>query len=175
MTTDADTDYGPAWSSLSLRRKKFVECLFEIGGKRGAFTLAARRAGFGTETSSRNAMHVIGWRLAHDHRIQAALYEMGTRRLHSLAPAALAAIELMVRDPQSRHHFKACEAVLGRVHAVQTSHVVNVKHQVEPSPQATAAVLARIAELTAQLRVDQTRLPPMIDVTPVQEPVEEGA
>jgi hypothetical protein len=49
--------------------------------------------------------------------------------------------------------------ILDRVHRAET--VVKVNHD------ATAEVLKRIAELAARAGIDVSKLPPMIDVTPV--------
>jgi phage terminase small subunit len=161
--------YGPAMQALTERRRRFVEAMFEVKPGRGAPVRAARRAGYGSPTSTMNAMAVIAHRLVHDPRVQAALFEIGRARLHSLAPQALYAVARLIENPEHRDHARALGMVLDRTHMIETRHEVLVRRDPEPIVQATERVLARIAELARAAGIDDRRLPKLIDVTPTAE------
>jgi hypothetical protein len=158
--------YGPAMLALPERRRRFVEAMFEVRPGRGAPVRAARRVGYGTPTSTMNAMAVIAHRLAHDPRIQEAMFEIGRARLHALAPQALFAVARLIENPGHRDHARALGIVLDRTHMIETRHEVLVKRDPEPIVAATEKVLARIEELARAAGIDDRKLPPLIDVTP---------
>lgn len=146
-----DAQDGPAMQALpSDRHRAFVRALYQVKPGHGANVKAARIAGFGTETSTPASMATIASRLAHDQRIQAALYEEDQRHIRASAPRAIRALSNLIEDPSHRDHARGVSMVLDRVHPAETNHVVKVEHEAAPSMVATAEVLARIAALTAK-------------------------
>jgi hypothetical protein len=94
--------------------------------------------------------------------IQAAIAEESQRRLRSLSPTAISALENLLADPSHRHHARGIGMVLDRADPVQTQHNLVVEHK-EPRElvAATKAVLARVEALAR--RAGLRELPPPID------------
>ncbi|HEY1982967.1 MAG TPA: hypothetical protein VGH13_23045 [Xanthobacteraceae bacterium] len=152
MTDAADhTVLGPAMAALPEKRQLFVLAMFEdTAPKRGQGLLiyAAKRAGYGTSTSSVKALSVIASRIAHDPRVQAAIHETTQKALGSLAPETVRALRDIVRDPKSKDHIRGLDMVLARTAPVQTSHTLKIEDN--RSQQITPAMLKRIDDLAAK-------------------------
>jgi phage terminase small subunit len=151
------------------RHRAFVLALFQVRPGHGANVKAAKMAGFGTPTSSAKSWSVIASRLAHDERVQAAIQEEAQKYLRAGGPEAVLALRNLIRRPKHKDHARAVAIILDRVDPVETTHTVKVDHQHRLGTVATAKILARIVELATKAGLDHTRLPPMIDVTPVKE------
>jgi hypothetical protein len=161
-----DAKDGPAMLALpSDRHRAFVRALYTVRPGHGARVKAAKLAGFGCATSSPQSMATIASRLSHDERVLAAIAEEDQKYIRSSAPRAIGALSRLIEDPRHKDHARGIAMVLDRTHAVES--VINVKHDATPALRATAEVLARIADLAARAGVDLSKLPPMIDVTPV--------
>jgi phage terminase small subunit len=157
-----DAKDGPAMLALPTERHRaFVRALYQVRPGHGAQVRAAKLAGFGTETTTAPTMASIASRLAHDSRVQAALYEEDQKHLRASAPRAIRALSSLIENPASRDHARGIAMVLDRVHPAETVHKVQVEHQAASSMKLTAEVLERIMELAARANVL-----PMIDVTP---------
>jgi hypothetical protein len=126
----AGTSMGPAMAALpSDKHRAFVLNLYEIEPGWGCNAKAARLAGFGTDTSSTASMATIGWRLATDERVLAAIAEEDKKRIRASAPRALSALQRVVENPDHRDHIRGVAMVLDRVHPVQTHHQMHVMHE----------------------------------------------
>jgi len=157
-----DAKDGPAMLALpSDRHRAFVRALYQVRPGHGANVKAAKLAGFGCVTSSPQSMATIASRLAHDERVQAAIYEEDKKHIRASAPRAIRALSSLIETPSHRDHARGIAMVLDRVHPAETSHTVRVEHDATPVFKETAQVMARIAELTARFK-----LPATIDVTP---------
>lgn len=163
-------EFGPAMQALpSDRHRAFVLALYQVKPGYGAQVRAAKLAGFGTTTSSPQSWSVIASRLAHDERIQAALFEEDQRRIRASAPRAIRALGRLVETPDHRDHCRAIGMVLDRVHPVHTTHDVNVEHRHRHEIVATEQVMERIRQLALSAGV---ALPPSTidgtckDITP---------
>jgi hypothetical protein len=158
---------GPAMLALPTdRHRAFVRALYQVKPGHGSGVKAAKLAGWGSTTSSPASLATIASRLAHDERVLAAIREEDEKRIRSSAPRAISALSRLVENPKHKDHARGIAMVLDRVHPVET--VVKVNHDATPALRATADVLARIATLAAQAGIDVSKLPPMIDVTPVR-------
>lgn len=155
------TEWGPAMAALpSDRHRAFVLGLYQVKRGHGAQVRAAKLAGFGTTASSAKSWSVIASRLAHDERIQAALFEEDQKRIRASAPRAIRALGRLVETPNHRDHCRAIGMVLDRVHPTQTALEINVEHRHRHELVSPEKVLERIRELAASAGVEMPRLPP---------------
>lgn len=167
------TEWGEAMKALPTdRHRAFVLALYQVKPGHGANVKAARLANFGLPDSTPETMATIASRLAHDERILAAVREMDQKVIRGYSPFAIQAVGNAIADPSSRDHIRAVGMILDRVHPVETTHNVKVQHDATPSLQATAEVLQRISDLAAKAGIDVSKLPPMLDVTPVKRDAE---
>jgi hypothetical protein len=124
----AGTSMGTAMKALpSDKHRAFVLNLYEIEPGWGCNAKAARLAGFGTDSSSPASMATIGWRLATDERVLAAIAEEDKKRIRASAPRALSALQRVVENPDHRDHLRGVAMVLDRVHPTQ--HQMHVVHE----------------------------------------------
>ncbi|MFD0613110.1 hypothetical protein ACFQZO_23520 [Bradyrhizobium sp. GCM10027634] len=141
------------------RHRAFVRCLYQVKPGHGAQVKAARMAGWGSPTSNAKTMAAIASRLAHDERVQRALYEEDQKRIRATAPRAIRALAALVEDPKHRDHARGIAMVLDRLHPIETTHKVTVAHDVTPSAQQTAEILERISQLSAKFLKLSDRAP----------------
>jgi hypothetical protein len=133
------TEWGPCMKALaSDRHRAFVLALYEVPLGYGAQVKAAKRAGFGTSTSSIQSMASIASRLAHDEKIQAAIREEDEKRIRASAPRAIRALSRLVENPNHKDHARGIGMVLDRVHPTEQRHVVDVHHHVDHDAEAVA-------------------------------------
>jgi phage terminase small subunit len=149
------------------RHRAFVRALYTVRPGHGARVKAAKLAGFGTPQSSPQSMATIASRLSHDERVLAAIREEDEKYIRSSAPRAIGALSRLIENPNAKDHARGIAMVLDRVHPAETISTLNVRHDATPALKATADVLARIAELAARAGIDLSKMPPLIDVTPV--------
>jgi hypothetical protein len=155
--------YGPALAALSEKRRAFVFALFDAPKTIGRLTWAARAAGYGTPTSSLDSIRTIGSRLAQDEQVQKAIAEESHRRLRSLAPAALTALNKLIESPKHKDHARGLAMILERTDPIESTHHVKVERVERPSIAATEAVLKRIADLARRAGLSPQLMPPVID------------
>jgi hypothetical protein len=178
MTTDksdAAPQWGPKMSALPNDRwRAFVVALYDddapLGGKGsgrrgspGLLNWAVDQAGF--KCKDQKTRSVTAQRLATDPRTVAACAEYGQAKLRvGLSPMAYQAVKNMLGNPRARHHDKAIAAVLNRSDPIETTHNLRVEQTyVPPTPEMTAAVLERIAELARQAGLPQLPAPVVED------------
>lgn len=127
-------------------------------------------AGYGSPTTKPEGWAAIGYRLAHDEKIQEAMIEEQEKRIVALAPGALFALENLIANPKHRDHGRAIGIVLDRVAPIETTlHVKREERHVIVDPD---KVLARIAEIAKRVGIDPKQLasPAMIDETAIEVP-----
>jgi hypothetical protein len=133
------TDWGPYMKALpSDRHRAFVLALYEVPLGYGAQVKAAKRAGFGSSTSSAKSWSVIASRLAHDEKIQAAIREEDEKRIRASAPRALRALGRLIENPGHKDHGRAIGMVMDRVHPAEQRHVLDVNVRVDHDAEAVA-------------------------------------
>ena len=156
MTGTPDTDgieavlFGPKMAALSEKRRALVCALFDDDTPAkgdGLLVFAARRAGYGSPTSSTKSLGVIAGRIVHDDDVQAAIKEHSHRVMRAIPPEAIRALKKLIADPTHRDHMRAIAAVIDRTDPLQTMHTVKIEDTRPPSPEITQKVLARIDEL----------------------------
>lgn len=104
---------GPAMAALgSDRQRAFVEALAELPPGKGLATRAARMAGYAGEA---DVLKVTASRLMRDPKIQDAIVEETKRRLRTLGPAAVSAIEGVLANSLHRDHYRAAVEVYDRI------------------------------------------------------------
>jgi hypothetical protein len=161
-----DAKDGPKMKALPTdRHRAFVRALYTVRPGHGARVKAAKLAGFGCPTSTPQSMATIASRLSHDERVLEAIREEDEKYIRSSAPRAISALSRLIETPSHKDHARGIAMVLDREYPVES--VVNLKHDATPAFKATADVLARIAELAARAGIDVSRMPALIDVTPV--------
>jgi hypothetical protein len=164
-----DAKEGPAMLALPTdRHRAFVRALYTVRPGHGARVKAAKLAGFGCPNSTPQTMATIASRLSHDERILAAIAEEDQKFIRSSAPRAMGALSRLIENPNAKDHVRGIAMVLDRTMPVET--IVNVRRDVTPLLRATAEVLERIAAIALRVGIDVSRLPPMLDVTPVAKP-----
>jgi hypothetical protein len=156
LTQAPGTEWGPAMKALpSDRHRSFVMNLYELPPGWGCNAKAARIAGFGTSTSSAASMATIGWRLAHDEKVLAAIAEQDKLRIRASAPRAISALQRVVEDPDHKDHIRAVGMVLDRTHAVTTHHTVDVHHHVDHDAEAVAQLrMLRALEVSKEKLIE---------------------
>jgi phage terminase small subunit len=161
--TESNIEDGPAMRALANDKQRgFVRALFDAPRKDGRIIFAARAAGYGTPESSNKSLSVIGSRLNMSGPIQAAIAEESQRRLRSLSPTAITALENLLADPTHRDHARGIGMVLDRADPLSTTHTVKVEHKAPHElVAATKEVIARIHELAQRAGIKN--LPPPID------------
>src|SRR5262249_28777543 len=132
---------GPAMRAPNPMQRRFVMewAVGPIGY--GAKTRALRAAGY-KYTEARAGQ------LWANPKIQAALLEVGGKRLRLDAFTAIRTVRQIANDPNHRDQLKACLALLDRGGwATQSHHTLTVEHAQELLVVATDEVLQRIATL----------------------------
>ena len=148
-----DAPLGPAMAALTERQRIFVHSLFLAPKSHGSLTFAARAAGYGTPTSSNNSISVMGYQLAGDPKIQAAISEVSASYLTTLGPAAVRALRKLLDNPNHRDHGRALGIVMDRVTPTQSTAVIEVRHDISPNAAQAEDALQRIAQLAAKFSV----------------------
>jgi phage terminase small subunit len=144
---------GPAMAALTPKQKRYVIALFEAPKSHGAMTFAARRAGYGTATSSRQSLSQMAYQVQGDPKVQAAIAEVSQQYITALGPHAVRALKKVLDNPSHRDFGRALGIVTDRVAPSQSTHTVKVEGEIKLSAQETAHVLARIEELAAKFAV----------------------
>jgi hypothetical protein len=101
--------YGPATSALKPLAQRFVEIMqthAHIGQAR-----ALRLAG---HKGSDMAVTKAAYRLMRDPTVLEALREAAVAQVSGMVPRAVKALDDIMNDPKSRHHFRAIDGVLSR-------------------------------------------------------------
>lgn len=163
-----ETQYGPAMNALNARQRAFVEHYLAscTESAEGNATAAARAAGYADNGGAE--IRVTAHRLLYDHRILAAIREMGEQTMQAFLPTALAAVRAEASNPQSKDRVKAAlaaAAIAGLSPLTRTENRTVVEHTVN-----TDDLIAKAKMLAEKLGVDPRRLIgrklEMIDVTP---------
>jgi phage terminase small subunit len=147
------TQTGAAMAALTEKQRRYVIALFEAPKSHGALTFAAKRAGYGTPTSSRQSLSQMAHALNADPKIQAAIAEVSQQYTTVLGPHAVRALKKLLDDPKARDHGRALGIVMDRVSPVQSTAIVKVEGKIELSAGEAAHVLERIEELAAKFAV----------------------
>jgi hypothetical protein len=143
--------FGPKMAALSEKRRGLVLSLFDddapVKGD-GLLVYAARKAGYGTPTSSTKSLGVIAGRIIHDDDVQEAIKEHSQRVMRAIPPEAIRALKNLIADPKHRDHARAIAMVLDRTDPLQTIATVKIQDErPEAIAQVTEKVLARIEEI----------------------------
>ncbi|MCW2219509.1 phage terminase small subunit [Bradyrhizobium japonicum] len=157
-----EVKHGPAMVALSEKQRAFVHALFLAPKTHGSRTFAARAAGYGTATSSRQSLSQMGHQLCADPKIQAAIAEVSTSYLTTLGPPAVRALRKLLDDPRHKDHGRAIGIVIDRVTPVQSTAVLKVEGEVRLAAGDAARVMERIEELTARF-MPQLAAPKVIE------------
>jgi phage terminase small subunit len=138
---DADARLGPAMAALVPRQQQFVIALVQTGCSQAK---AAELAGYAGGPDTWKAM---GWRLAHDSRVQAAMHEEAQKLIRSTSVMAVKVITAIAEDgkidPKTR--LKAATELLNRsgLHAMSEQKVTVERQESDQEKVARAVRLAR--------------------------------
>jgi phage terminase small subunit len=146
-------EMGPKMSALTTKQQAFIVAIMELGTR--DFTRAAAAAGY-SEGGSHGALKVTAFRLAHDPRIQEAMFEFSQRRMNSGGPIAVDVVFEIMTDPTHKDRLKAAQIFLDRtgLHA-KSEHKVTV----EDVSKTDEAMVARFLHLAKQnkMPIEQIR------------------
>jgi hypothetical protein len=147
---------GPAMRALNERRRRFVAILLQQ--VRPNYLRAADMAGFapaGSDTAPKKRRAVlkqIGWRLAHDERVIAAINEEVSKRFRSAG--ALIGLEVMTRialNDKHKDQLRAAEMLASRA-GFGAEQRIKVDHT--HTDRTGAEMVARIRELATKHGLD---------------------
>jgi hypothetical protein len=113
------------------KHRQFVLNLYLVKPGYGNHVAAAKMAGFGSSTSTPQSWASIASRLAHDEKIQAAIFEEDQKRIRSTAPRAIFALQNLIEDPTHKDHARGIGMLLDRVHPPELRTTVDVHHHVD--------------------------------------------
>ncbi len=143
---DADARQGPAMEALSPMMQQFVLALIQTGCSHAK---AAELAGY---QGGPNTWKAMGWKLAHDARVQAAVHEEAQKLIRSTSIMAIGVITDIARDPKvdPKARLKAATELLNRsgLHAT-SEHKVTVERTLTD-----AGMIERIKTLATALGLD---------------------
>ena len=151
---------GPCMQALNERRRRFVMILLQQ--VRPNYLWAADMAGFApagpdADPKKRRAvLKQIGWRLAHDERVIAAINEEVSKRFRSAG--ALIGLAVMTRIAETKGHkdqLRAAEMLANRA-GFGVQQQVNVRH--EHTDLTGEALMERIRTLAKKHGLDVERL-----------------
>lgn len=116
---------------LTPKQRLFVwHYITEVGKKPyGAQTRAARKAGYGTPTSSLQSMAQMAYQVMSDSNVQAAVGEAAREIIRAGSIEASNAIMETIRDKNNKDRMRAASLVLERTFPVISHQNVNVLHQ----------------------------------------------
>jgi hypothetical protein len=141
--------FGPKMAALPEKRRALVCALFDDEAPAkgdGLLVFAARKANYGTSTSSTKSLGVIAGRIINDDDVQEAIKEHSHRVMRAIPPEAIRALKDLIHDPKHRDHARAIAMVLDRTDPLQTVATVKIE-DTRPTEQVTAAVLEKIEEI----------------------------
>jgi hypothetical protein len=152
--------FGPATSALKPLGQRFVEIMQTQAhiGQAKALRLAGHKG-------SDMAVTKAAYRLMRDPTVLEAFREAAVAQVSGMVPRAVKALDDIMNDPKSRHHYKAIDGVLSRAGLPQiTEHKTTVVHKVDRKE-----LVASIATMVEKLGIalDSTKLLP-------QQAVKEG-
>jgi phage terminase small subunit len=151
-----DAEPGPAMRALATdKQRAFVSALLEAPDLTDDQAFAARCAGYGTETSSKQTISAIASRLMSDELVHAAIFEEAHRRFRSLGRLAVASIDRILRDQKHPKHAHVAMQLASLLWPAQASVKVEHHHEHRHDHRLSSADLERarerIKELSAKL------------------------
>lgn len=150
QTYDDDGHLGPAMEALPPRQRQFVFALIQTGCTQSK---AAELAGY---AGGPNTWKAMGWRLAHDSRVQAAIHEEAQKLIRSTSVMAINVITEIASNPkvEAKDRLKAAVELLNRsgLHA-HTEHKLTVEHHRSETEE-----VQRIRQFAEQLGLDPRQL-----------------
>jgi phage terminase small subunit len=149
----SDATFGPAMSLLTDKQKRYVLALFNAPKSHGSLTFAARAAGYGTPTTTKQGFYSMGHAINSDPKVQDAIREVSAQYITLMGPHAVRALKKILDNPGHRDHGRALGIVMDRVSPQGTTHTVKVEGEVKLSARETEHVLARIEELARKFSV----------------------
>jgi phage terminase small subunit len=125
----AEQDCGPAMMALTPKARRFVLELRHGPAGYGSEVRAARAAGYGTATSSDNAMKVLAHQALYNPKVQDALREVGGKIIRAEAFQSIKNTAAIANDLGHRDCLRANLALMDRGgFAVETHHTLTVQH-----------------------------------------------
>jgi phage terminase small subunit len=118
---------GPAMRALTEKQRRFVMELREGPIGYGSEVRAARAAGYGTPTSTDNALWVQAHQTLHDPKVQEALREVGGKLIRAASFQSIRNVETIANDREHKDCLKANLALLDRGFPIETTHRVTVE------------------------------------------------
>lgn len=167
--------FGPCMRGLSPERQAFVLAVVDQPTKNWA--AAARRAGFRGGLYGGNKSNVfkqIGYRLAHDDKILAAIEEVCAKRFKMGGVIAMSGLIALASNPRSKNHLRACESLADRA-GYGAAQRIEVDHtHTDRTPAALIEAITKSAVLLG-LDVETVRAKLLGGAAPAMKTIEHGA
>jgi phage terminase small subunit len=128
---DDDLSMSPEMAALTRMQRAFIDCLFAKAGDGKLLSKAAcaRAAGY-SPNGDAHAHNAQAQKLLADPRIQGALQAETRRRLRTMGPEAVQAIDQIMTDPHHKDRLKAANLIIERVDPQTTRLEATVTHEV---------------------------------------------
>ena len=134
--------FGPATSALKPLAQRFVEIMQTHAhiGQAKALRLAGHKG-------SDMAVTKAAYRLMRDPTVLEAFREAAVAQVSGMVPRAVKALDDIMNDPRSRHHYKAIDGVLSRAGLPQVKeHKTAVVHKID-SKELVASIATMVERL----------------------------
>ena len=152
-----ETQFGPKMRLLTPKQRAFVIAFVEGGNQN--YVDAFNKAGYAFDQTGGNAS-----RVANTPKVQAAILEETSSRLHAMAPVALATVLKIATTENHKDQFSAAKHILAATG-------FNQRQSIDVTHGGTVEI--GYNEFMAQVQIIRqaglTRLPAPIDITPDQE------
>jgi phage terminase small subunit len=142
--------WGPKMAALPNDRWRRFVCEW-LDRSQGGATGAARRAGF---EGKPDTLYVTAYRLSHDSRIQEAIQEEARKRLNSMIPLSLDALQEIVSDKEHKDRLGAVKSVLDRAGLHETKQIEHKHEFIANDP----VMLERVRQLADRLGLPAEKL-----------------
>lgn len=127
LTTRDEGELGPAMAALTSRQRAFVLALFDQNAGHGALAAAARQAEY---TGTPETLAKTANRLVNDDAVIAAIQEVTRKRIRSLGPAAIEALQNLIKSPGHKDHARGLAMALDRIDPQVTKQEIDVTHTI---------------------------------------------
>jgi phage terminase small subunit len=146
---DSRRPLSAAASACTVKERRFAESFVELGGMHGAGAAAARRAGYGNPSSTANVYASIADRELNKPEVLSYVAELAKKKIRSLVPKAVRAVEEIIDNPAHAQRLKASMAVIDRIDPVETRQHIEVTHTAVNHDQDAIAVLRHLKAIGA--------------------------
>jgi phage terminase small subunit len=140
---DNEGELSPEEAACLPAERRFLEHFIESGNGGDA----ARQAGLGNADSSAATLARIAYRYLNRPRVIAALTVMTRKSMRQMAPDALKAVRMIIRNPMNNQQLKAALSVINRVDPEINKQEISVTHEIISHEEEAVAQLRSLKAL----------------------------